>query len=353
MFIALILVFVSVLVFFGQTTLRPPDSLVQTQKTIPSEVSTKILPHLSLGEIFASDHSWVATLAAEKTLTLIATGDVIPARMTNFKTMVQYKDPKWTFAKTAEFLRSGDITLIDLEAPLLADCPVRKEGMIFCGHSDFVSGLTFAGVDVASLANNHTGNFGERGLASTDQTLRSAGIIPFGIKNPKYLTAKGKTLAFLGYNDIPWSQPVPEEVDIARMEREIKEADKGADIIIVEFHWGTEYVTPPEERQRELGQLAIDFGADLIIGNHPHWIKPIEFYQGKLITYGHGNFIFDQEWSQKTKEGVVGKYTFYEGELVDVEYFPIEIVDFGQPYFLEGAKKLQILTEMLKASQEI
>jgi poly-gamma-glutamate synthesis protein (capsule biosynthesis protein) len=124
-------------------------------------------------------------------------------------------------------------------------------------------------------------------------------------------------------------------------------------VVIVQYHWGTEYITPPEERQKSLGRLTIDSGADLVIGNHPHWIKPIEFYKGKLITYGHGNFVFDQEWSQKTKEGVVGKYTFDGRDLVDVEYMPVEIINYGQPYFLEGSKKKQILDEMFFESAKL
>lgn len=319
---------------------------------VPGILPTQeVTPRLSLEEIFASDHSWVTSLPKDKTVTLIATGDVIPARMTNFKAMVQYKNPRWAFEKTADFLRSGDITLIDLEAPLLSDCPATKEGMIFCGHRDFVNGLTFAGVDIASLANNHLGNHGDEGIRSTQAILQEANIASFGITNPTRMTVKGTRFAFLGYNDIPGSLPIPTEVDTARMAKEIAAAKVEADVVIVEFHWGVEYVTTPEPRLIELGHLAVDSGADLVIGNHPHWIKPIELYHGKLITYGHGNFIFDQEWSQKTKEGVVGSYVFYEGRLIDVQYFPIEIVDFGQPYFLEGLKKEKILTELFTASK--
>lgn len=304
----------------------------------------------TLESIFATDHSWTATLSADRKITLIATGDIIPARVTNYKSVVQYKNPTWAIEKTANFLRDADVTLIDLEAPLLENCPVTREGMIFCGDKSFIQALTRGGVDAASLANNHTGNHGQAGLDSTEKILKEAGILPFGLTNPNYLTVKDKKIAFLGYNDIPWSQPVPEEVDVDLMIRDIKEAREHADIVIVEFHWGTEYITPVEDRQRYLAQTAVDAGADLIIGNHPHWIKPIEFYKGKLLTYAHGNFIFDQEWSQKTKEGIVGKYVFYDNILIDVEYFPIEIVDYGQPYFLQGARKDKILRELQESS---
>src|SRR5690606_2312827 len=134
-------------------------------------------------------------------------------------------------------------------------------------------------------------------------------------------------IAFLGYDDIEVQQGVSKaDPDIIR--KEIQEARNMADIVIVQFHWGVEYVSQPSERQRKLGMLAIDSGADLVIGNHPHWIQPIEIYKDKLITYAHGNFIFDQMWSEKTKEGVIGKYYFYNNKLVDAEYMPIKIHDY-------------------------
>lgn len=209
-----------------------------------------------------------------------------------------------------------------------------------------------AGVDVASFANNHMGNFGQSGVNETRELLESNKILPTGLEGPVYMQVKGIRFAFLGYNDIEKTYLVSSAED-EKIKSEVGEAKKNADVIIVQFHWGTEYVTAPEERQRYLGKLAIDSGADLVIGNHPHWIKPIEFYKGKLITYGHGNFVFDQEWSQKTKEGVVGRYTFYEKDLIGVEFLPVEIVDYGQPYFLEGEKKQKILDEMYRESKKL
>ena len=102
-----------------------------------------------------------------------------------------------------------------------------------------------------------------------------------------------------------------------------------------------------------MGHLAIDSGADLVIGNHPHWVQPIEIYKDKLITYAHGNFVFDQEWSLKTKQGVIGMYTFYNNHLVDVEYLPLQIEDFGQPYFLTGEAKQNILSSMKIQSEDL
>lgn len=99
-----------------------------------------------------------------------------------------------------------------------------------------------------------------------------------------------------------------------------------------------------------MGKYTIDSGADLVIGNHPHWVQPVELYKGKLITYAHGNYIFDQMWSDETKIGVLGKYTFYENQLIDVEYIPIKIEYYGQPYVLNGVDKEKILESMKEES---
>jgi len=106
---------------------------------------------------------------------------------------------------------------------------------------------------------------------------------------------------------------------------------------------------------REIGHLAIDDGADLVIGNHPHWVQGVEIYHDKLITYAHGNFIFDQMWSQETREGVVGRYTFYGTRLIRVDYRPVLISDYAQPAWLDdtAGEGLTILQRMEHSSHLI
>jgi len=109
------------------------------------------------------------------------------------------------------------------------------------------------------------------------------------------------------------------------------------------------------DNPREAGHLAIDLGADLVIGNHPHWVEPVEIYKDRLIAYAHGNFIFDQMWSQETREGVVGRYTFYGTKLIRVDYRPLVIDDYAQPRWLDegvGEGKA-IIDRMTKASEQL
>lgn len=123
--------------------------------------------------------------------------------------------------------------------------------------------------------------------------------------------------------------------------------------MIVAFHWGTEYTSTPNSTQIELAHSTIEAGADLIIGNHPHWVQGIEQYKGKFISYSHGNFIFDQMWSQETKEGVLGKYTFNNDGLINVEFIPVIIDEYSQPRFATKAEADRVLQRMKESSLAI
>lgn len=283
---------------------------------------------------------------------MIATGDVIPARSVNFQ-VHKWKDFTWPYQKTAGLTKNADITFINLETPLIKDCPITNEGMVFCGSAKNVQGLVFAGVDIANLANNHAGNHDEEGVKETKKLLNQNNIRTTGIDGAEIIDIRGIKLAFLGYNDISKTQPGITNVDEEKIKVDIKNARQKANIVIVTYHWGVEYRNQPDDRQKYLGHFTIDSGADLVIGNHPHWIQPIEIYKGKLITYAHGNFVFDQEWSLKTKQGVVGRYTFYDNQLIDVEYFPLLIENYGQAHFLENKEKQDVLKDMELQSQNI
>lgn len=314
------------------------------------DLSAGVAP-MNIDKIFSTDRSWVNNLSAERKQVLVATGDVLLARSVNYKTVVS-KNFFWPFEKTAEILRNADVTFINLETPIIEDCPLTNEGMKFCGDPRNINGLIFAGVDTVNLANNHMSDYGLTGGNSTVEYLTNAGLEVSGISGPMYQDIKGKKFAFLGYNEVNQQEGMS-AAGQERIASEVSEAKSNADIVIVQFHWGNEYTSSITLRQRELAHLAIDQGADLVVGNHPHWIQPIEIYHGKLIAYSHGNFIFDQEWDFKTKQGVIGRYTFYDGRLIDAEYLPILIENYGQPRFLSGEDKALILENMKAQSEKL
>lgn len=310
-------------------------------------------PELTLASIFASRPPSLRAYNRRRLRTVIATGDVIPARSVNYK-MVTYNDFLYPFRPTAGYLRTGDITLINLEAPLIAGCPVTYEGMTFCGDPRTVNGLRYAGVDVACTANNHIGNYGYAGIRETWRHLRAARIGFCGLGSVDHKTVRALRFAFLAFNC------VGERFDYATARREIQAARKSADIVIVSVHWGREYVALPapapgiaDDDPRAVGHWIVDSGADLVVGNHPHHVQAVELYHGRLITYAHGNFVFDQMFSVETREGVVGTYTFLDRRLVAVRFRPVMIYDYAQPRWANPSQSRAILTGMYEASREL
>lgn len=334
--------------YLGETFSAGPLSNYPFSSSYPSVSTQNNLPVVrTIQQVFDQSNQ----LSCPECVTIMATGDVLTARTVNQKTR-SLNNFNWPFEKTADVLKSADLTFINLETPLTAECATKTDGMVFCGDTRSVNGLKFAGVDVVNYANNHAGNKGKEGVMETNNVLQQNGFLVTGIQQPTYTTVKGIKFAFLGYNDVEKYGYVA-DVDDARMQKEISEATQNADVVIVQFHWGEEYRYQPTPRQKELARRTIDLGADLIIGNHPHWIEPIEFYNDKLIMYSHGNFVFDQMWSTETRQGVVGKYTFQGKNLIGVEFLPVFIENYGQPRWMEGVEKQKMIDVLKRESEKL
>jgi hypothetical protein len=335
----------------GTTTAAPAATPPQHHQSVAA-------PHpLTLQQIFSARPASLGGYDRRKLWTLIATGDVIPARTVNYK-MVTLGDFTGPFRPTGAYLRTGDVTLSNLEAPLIDGCPVTDAGMSFCGDPRDVRGLQYAGIDTACTANNHIGNYGDQGIQSTWSRLRAAGIGYCGLGKVDHKRVRGTTVAFLAYNC------VGNRFDYAGARQEIRAARQTANLVIVSVHSGKEYVSLPatspgvaDDDPIKVAHWIMDSGADLIIGNHPHHVQGVEIYHGKLITYAHGNFVFDQMFDDPggggVKQGVVGTYTFYGSRLVAVRYRPVHIYDYWQPRWAVPAEAQQILRDMLRSSQQL
>lgn len=266
-------------------------------------------------------------------LTFIFTGDVMLGRSVNTR-IQKYADPTWPFKNIASLLSEADISIINLESPFITDCRPTDKGMIFCADPKSVFGLVYAGVDFASLANNHIGNQGQKGVDETISILTNNGITPIGLGKPVFNTVKNVKIALISFSDFP-------QLDENFMSAQISEAALSADIVIATFHWGWEYQNKPNNRQIFLGHLAIDSGADIVVGHHPHWVQTDEIYQGKPIYYSLGNLIFDQMWSDETRLGEILKITYKDNILIKKEIFPIKIYDYGQPIIYPSTSDLK------------
>ncbi len=310
-------------------------------------------PALSLQELFHPTFN--VPDDPSKIRTLLVTGDIIPARGVNYFATVKH-DFLWPFRPTADYTKNADITYINLESPLFAGCPVSPaESFTFCGDARFVNGLNFMGAKVANLANNHLSNYGAQGISETDQLLQSHGILTSGLGPVAVIDVRGIKFGFIGFNG------VGRAIDQAALKAGIARARQQADIVVVQFHWGKEYErqpmpdrgVPTPDDPVNIGHLAIDSGADIVIGNHPHWYQGVEVYKGKLITYAHGNFVFDQMWSEETREGVIGTYTFYGTQLVAASWKPVRSYDYGQPVFMNAKDSASTLQTMEAASDTL
>ena len=353
--LCLVLILVAACSTGGQAALTVPrQAATPLPSAVPSstpEPTPTPLPELSLTQLF---HPAPLSLDPSRIRTVIATGDAIPAREVNVQAS-RRNDFTWPFAPTADYVKNADITYVNLETPLFAGCKLDDYGFQFCGDARFVSGLQLIGTDVVNVANNHFSNYGAQGTNATVSLLNKAGIPVSGLGPPVVLNVRGLRFAFLGFNGVG----LP--IDRNEMKLEIENARQQADVVIVQFHWGKEYErqpmadpgVPTPDDPVQLGHLAIDDGADFVVGNHPHWYQGVEVYKGKLITYAHGNYVFDQMWSEETREGVIGKYTFYDNKLIAAEWKPIRIYDYGQARFESAAYDQNVLSTMEQASRDL
>ncbi len=342
----------------GQTSSGPsgtPIGARTSAKPSPTPTPAPTPPPLSLASVFGANKPDLSILDQGKLRVLIATGDVIPAREVNYQ-VLQHHDFLYPWRQTTDYLKTGDLLFVNLESPLLKSCPVTRSGFKFCGDARSIAGLEYAGVNVANLANNHSTNYGVAGTSETIALLAKHGIGVSGNGLSEVRDIRGVKFGFIGFNG------VGNHIDKAELKREIDLIRPACDVLVVAFHWGKEYELLPTvgagiapDNPREIGHLAIDLGTDLVIGNHPHWVQPVEVYHDRLIAYAHGNFIFDQMWSEETRQGVVGRYTFYGTQLIRVDYKPLKIDGYAQPHWLDettGEGKL-IIDRMAKGSDQL
>jgi len=311
------------------------------------------LPVLSLQSLFHP--AYIVPADPTQVRTLLVTGDVIPARGVNYYATARH-DFLWPFRPTADYTKNADITNINLEAPLFAGCRVDPgPSFTFCGDARFVNGLTLMGADVVNLANNHLSNYGAEGITLTDRLLHQHGMQTSGLGPVAVIDVRGIKFGFIGFNG------VGRAIDKTALKQGIARARQLADIVVVQFHWGKEYErlpkadpgVPTPDDPVVIAHNTIDWGADIVIGNHPHWYQGVEVYHGKLITYAHGNFVFDQMWSEETREGIIGTYTFYGTQLVAASWKAYRIYDYGQPVFMTVRDNATALQTMEAASDQL
>ena len=264
-----------------------------------------------------------------------------------------------------DLTKGADIAIANFENPAPDDWRFHPSGTVFSANPANIAALQDAGFDWVSMANNHIGDAGDNGILQTMKNLNKHDIAHSGAgKNTKaahkasLIKAGGVTVGLLGYDTIApsyWSasdSPGSAHMTVGALKRDIARARAaGADMVVVMPHWGIEYTARPTALQQKLGRAAIDAGADMVIGNHPHWVGAMEVYKGKPIWYAMGNLVFDQSWSIPTEEGITVENTFDGTRLVQSRMRPHLILDRAQPNLMDPAGDGKaVLKQLYKAS---
>ena len=261
-------------------------------------------------------------------------------------------------------MSGADLSMANLEGPAPVSSSYHTSGLLFTFNQSYLSGLKNAGIDVVSLANNHVGNAGRQGMRETTAALDKIGIAHAGLgandtaaRAPAIFTIQGVRVAFLAYDSIApsyWASATAEGSAKLASDQTVSDIQAakaaGAQVVIVYPHWGVEYHTTPTSFERTWAHRMIDAGADIIIGNHVHYVAAMEVYKGKPIWYALGNFVFDQNWSELTEEGLILELSFSGGTLVQAWMHPILDLANCQPNLLDAASGQVVLNRLYAAT---
>ncbi len=251
-------------------------------------------------------------------VTMLFAGDIMLSRSVG-GLMRKLNDYNYPFEKISNFIKNADIAFANLENPVSSRGIKSGSQYSFRADSKVMSGLKNAGFDVLSVANNHIWDYGREAFADTLRNVKENDMDFIGggnnfkeahdglIKN-----INGTRVAFLAYTDLlsPRIAATADSagvsfLDMGQMKTDIQNAKAKSDIVAVSFHWGDEYQASHNQKQEKIAKIAIDAGASLIVGHHPHVAQELEKYKDGWIAYSLGNFIFDQNFSAQTMKGLV------------------------------------------------
>lgn len=274
----------------------------------------------------------------------------------------------YPFAATKSELKKGDISIGNLESPI-----ARGGSYFTCKQFHYRSApevataLKNAGFSLVTLANNHMMDFGPEALEETQQHLKQAGIGCTGAgaslnaaRKMAVITVKGKKVAFLAYSltfpdtfyaTANRSGTAPGYYAFYRSD--IAAARKVADYVVVSFHWGAENISVPKPYQVATAHRAIDAGADVVIGHHPHVLQGIERYKNGVILYSLGNFTFGTA-SKTAKRSVIARVILETG-VKGVELVPLNVLNCEvhfQPRVLSGRDGQEVIDHLTRISRK-
>jgi len=291
----------------------------------------------------------ITTPFPKEVKTILLTGDMMLDR--GVEDLIKQNSIYYPFQRISQFLRGVDIVFGNLEGPVVKNPPEFPDHSLkFACNSEVMKGISWANFNLLSLANNHTLNLGKEGLEETKDWLRKyqvnfVGDPLSGSWNELDSYFSSDNIIFLAFNQIfPF---LAKEEEIIETVKAVKSLNSEK-FLIISLHWGEEYQLTNSLDQQKLAHQIIEAGADLIIGHHPHVVQNIEMYQGKLIFYSLGNFIFDQYFSLETQQGLAVGLEVHSNKLI-FRLFPLQI-NLGQPVLMKQSQESVFLIKLAKRS---
>ena len=247
---------------------------------------------------------------------------------------------------------ADDLTIVNMEGTLTESDSRQDKTFAFKGPGEFTQILTSGSVETANLANNHSHDYGDQSYTDTINYMEEAGITTFGYDRTAVVDVNGVKVGLVGTYELADGMGCE-----AGMIENIKKVEsEGAQVVIVSFHWGMEKENYPNDNQKSLAHSAIDNGADLVLGHHPHVLQGIEKYKGKNIVYSLGNFCFGGNSNPSDKDTMIFQQTFTieNGQLGEddvTNIIPCSVSSVSgynnyQPTPLEGSEKDRVMQKI-------
>ncbi len=301
----------------------------------------------------------------KKEITISAVGDCTLGTDTNFGYNGSFtdildsnhRDFSYFFQGVNKVLSKDDLTIANLETTFTDSTTKVTKKFNFKGDFDYTNILKSGSVEVVNLANNHTYDYGEEGYTDTIEALKKANIPYFGYEDYSIIEVQEMQIGLAGITG--WDETSAKE----NTEKAIQYFhENNTDLIILTYHWGIEREYKQNVVQESIGRYAIEKGADLVIGHHPHVLQGIEQYQGKYIVYSLGNFVFGGNRNPSDKDTMIFQetFSFEDGVLIDTEINIIpcslssrsDLNDY-QPVISQGSEYTRILEKVLESSTNV
>lgn len=265
-------------------------------------------------------------------------------------------DFSYYFKNVHNIFSKDDVTIANLETTFTDSNDRADKQFNFKASSDYAKSLTLGSIEGVNLSNNHIYDYKEKGFIDTKLALEKENINYFGEGIPWVTEIKGQHFGFLGYRG--WSL---DKNFLDKLKSDIATLKKSNSVVIINFHWGNEKQHYPIDAQKELAHFAIDNGADIILGHHPHVIQGIEQYKNRIIAYSLGNFCFGGNSNPNDKTTFIFqsnlKFTNNNLTSIGVRVIPCSIstVNYTNDYCptpLKGDAKLTLLSNLNNLSKD-